>query len=87
MFKLKSRKAAHPLSVTPPTVANIVDLSILTTHASIIESFSDDLLKQFDYKRSTIVAMPYYSEVKFKSDRMTDNYSDEITFLPFSPDH
>ncbi|KAG2175720.1 hypothetical protein INT43_001367 [Umbelopsis isabellina] len=63
MFKLKSRKATQPLSATPPTIANIVDLSILTTHASIIESFSDDLLKQFDHKRSTIVAMPYYSEI------------------------
>ncbi|KAJ2963581.1 hypothetical protein NQZ79_g1421 [Umbelopsis isabellina] len=63
MFKLKSRRASQPLPATPPTVANVVDLSILTTHASIIESFSDDLLKQFDYKRSTIVAMPYYSEI------------------------
>jgi hypothetical protein len=64
MFKIKSRRASQPLPTTPPTVANIVDLSILTTPTSIIESFSDDLLKQFDYKRSTIIDVPYCNEVQ-----------------------
>lgn len=61
MFKIRSRKQSQPLpSVVPPVVPekDLLDFSFLTTPTNIVESFSDDLLSQFEPKPEVKVTEP-----------------------------
>jgi len=61
MFKIRSRKHSQPLPSAAPSAVpekDLLDFSFLTAPTNIVESFSDDLLSQFEPKPDLKVTEP-----------------------------
>ncbi|KAH8553398.1 hypothetical protein BGW37DRAFT_259754 [Umbelopsis sp. PMI_123] len=76
MFKIRSRKHSQPLPSTTPLVVpqkDLLDFSFLTTPANIVESFSDELLSQFEPKYKTTVTEPIVRQQEVQEQVVEDS--------------
>ncbi|KAI8575380.1 hypothetical protein K450DRAFT_284409 [Umbelopsis ramanniana AG] len=87
MFKIRSRKQSQPIPSAAPIMVpekDLLDFSFLTTPTNIVESFSDDLLSQFEPKPIPKATEPITRQldIQQKPDDDSPPSSDQATATP-----